>query len=526
MSISNENKNSLLGSTGVVSGATAFSRVMGLIREQVMAYFFGAGMATDAFLTAFRIPNLLRDMFAEGALSAAFVPVFKEKLVKETNEEAFKLADIVITGILLCVGLIVLLGIIASPAIVYISAKGFSALPEKFSLTVSLTRVMFAYLLLVSLSALVMGMLNSFGKFGIPALSPALFNLGIILTVVVLYYVFEQPVYTLAIGVLIGGAAQLAIQLPPLLKLGYRFKPAFNFLDEGMKRVINLLLPMIAGLSAGRVNILLSTLLASFLMQGSISFLSYAYRLMHFPLGVFAVALGTVALPRVTELVARRDIDGLKRTFDEAVGLNLFVVVPSAVCLAMLGREIVDLIFAWGRFSESDAAHTSLALLHYSYGLIGFAAVRVTVPFYYAFGDSRLPMKASIAAVLVNMALYYPLIKILDFAGLAAATSIAGLLNFAILLYYLPSRGVKFSLGRLGLNIFRVGLASILAVYIAKLIPLGFYRGGSMVITRLEQLLVPLVLAGMLYILFCILLGVGEVKVIYRRLFGQASGEQ
>ncbi|UCG60598.1 MAG: murein biosynthesis integral membrane protein MurJ [Candidatus Zixiibacteriota bacterium] len=525
MSISNQHKNSLLGSAGVVSGATAFSRVLGLIREQVMAYFFGAGMATDAFLTAFRIPNLLRDMFAEGALSAAFIPVFKEKLVNQTRDEAFKLADIVITAILLGVGLIVLLGIVASPAIVYISAKGFSAIPEKFGLTVSLTRVMFAYLLLVSLSALVMGMLNSFGKFGIPALSPALFNLGIIGTVSLFYHLFDQPVYTLAIGVLIGGAAQLMIQLPPLLRIGYRFKPAFNFLDEGMKKVINLLMPMIVGLSAGRVNILLNTLLASFLMQGSISFLSYAYRLMHFPLGVFAVALGTVALPTVSELVARRDTEGLKRTFDQAVGLNLFVVVPSAVCLAMLGREIVNLIFAWGAFSEADAANTSLALLHYSYGLVGFAAVRVTVPFYYAFGDSRLPMKASIASVLVNMALYYPLIQILDFAGLAAATSIAGLLNFVILLYFLPSRGIKFSVGRIGLNLFRVSLASILAIYVGRLIPLDFYRGGSMVLTRLEQLLVPLVIAGLLYILFCILMGVDEVRVIYRRLFGKTAGD-
>ena len=499
---------------------------MGLIREQVMAYFFGAGMATDAFLTAFRIPNLLRDMFAEGALSAAFVPVFKEKLVNQTNEDAFKLADIVITGILVVVGLIVLLGIIASPAIVYISAKGFSAIPDKFGLTVSLTRVMFVYLLLVSLSALVMGMLNSFGRFGIPALSPALFNLGIILTVFGLYRYFDQPVYTLAIGVLIGGAAQLLIQLPPLLKLGYRFKPAFNFLDEGMKKVVNLLVPMIIGLSAGRVNILLSTLLASFLMQGSISFLSYAYRLMHFPLGVFAVALGTVALPAVSELAARRDMNGLKRTFDEAIGLNLFVVVPAAVCLAMLGHEIVSLIYAWGAFSEADTANTSLALLHYSYGLVGFAAVRVTVPFYYAFGDSKLPMKASIISVVLNMALYYPLIRILDFAGLAAATSLAGLLNFAILLYYLPSRGIDFSVGRLGLNIFRVSVASLLAFWVARLISLNIYRGGSMIFTRLEQLLVPLVLAALLYILFCTLMGVSEVRDILRRVFPKtASGK-
>ncbi|UCD62782.1 MAG: murein biosynthesis integral membrane protein MurJ [Candidatus Zixiibacteriota bacterium] len=526
MSISNENKSSLVGSVSVVSGATAFSRVLGLVREQVMAFFFGAGLATDAFLTAFRIPNLLRDMFAEGALSAAFVPVFKEKMVKESDAEAFRLADIVITAILLVVGFIVLLGIIASPVIVYISAHGFTAIPEKFDLTVDLTRVMFVYLLLVSLSALVMGMLNSFGKFGIPALSPALFNLGIIVTVVVLHRYLDTPVYSLAFGVLLGGVAQLLIQLPPLLKIGFRFKLSCNFLDEGLKRVVRLLTPMIIGLSAGRINILVNTLLASFLMQGSISFLSYAYRLMHFPLGVFAVALGTVALPAVSAMVARNDMNGLKRTFDEAISLNLFVVVPSAFFLAMMGREVVDLIYTWGAFSAADSANTSLALLHYSYGLVGFAAVRVIVPFFYAFNDSKLPMKASVASVVVNMALYYPFIQILNFAGLAAATSIAGLLNVAILLYYLPSRGVTFSLGRLGLGLFRVSAAALLAFYVGRLVPIRFYAGDSLLSARIENLLLPSIVAGLIYILLCVLMGVGEVDLLIRKLIGKTAGRR
>jgi len=512
LSISKVKKNSIIGSAGVVSGATAFSRVLGLLREQVMAYFFGAGLATDAFLTAFRIPNLLRDMFAEGALSAAFVPVFKEKLVKASDEEAFRLADVVITGILVVVGVVVLLGIIAAPAIIYISANGFTLNPDKFNLTVSLTRVMFVYLLLVSLSATVMGMLNSFGRFGIPALSPAMFNLGIIMTVMGLYEYFNQPVYALAIGVLIGGIGQLVLQLPSLLQIGYRFRLSFNFLDESMKKVVRLLLPMIAGLSAGRINILVNTLLASFLMEGSISFLSYSYRLMHFPLGVFAVALGTVALPRVSELVARDDHEALESTFDQTIHLNLLVVVPSAVFLALMGREIVDLIFGWGAFSASDAANTSLALLHYSYGLVGFACVRVIVPFFYAHGDSRTPMKASVLAVIVNLALYYPAIRILDFAGLAAATSVAALVNVGLLLYFLPSKGVKFSLGRLFLSFTRIAVAAIFAVYIAGLVPLDLYGGDSLLVSRLVGLLVPLVIAAALYLIFCILLRVPQLN--------------
>ncbi|MEA3297533.1 MAG: murein biosynthesis integral membrane protein MurJ [candidate division Zixibacteria bacterium] len=382
MSISRIKKSSFIASTGKVSGATAFSRVFGLVREQVMAYFFGAGLATDAFVTAFRIPNLLRDMFAEGALSSAFVPVFKERLVQATDRDAFRLADIVLTLMLLVVGFVVLLGIVAAPAIIFVSANGFTDSPQKFALTVELTRIMFVYLLLVSVSSLIMGMLNSFGRFGIPALAPAMFNLGVVLSVVVLYEYFQQPVYTLAIGVLIGGVGQVTLQLPALWKIGYRYRPRLDFLDEGLKKVVRLITPMIVGLSAGRINILVNTLLASFLIEGSISYLNYSYRLMHFPLGVFAVALGTVTLPRVSEMVARKDTKGLSRAFSEAINLNMLVVVPSAVCLAFMGREIIDLIYHWGAFSETDTANTSLALLHYSYGLIGFAAVRVTVPFF------------------------------------------------------------------------------------------------------------------------------------------------
>ena len=519
MSISNQKKKSLLGSFGVVSLATAASRVFGLAREQVMAYFFGAGMATDAFLTAFRVPNLLRDMFAEGALSSAFVPVFKDKMVVQSNEEAFKLADVVITALLVVVGGIVLLGIIASPAIIYITANGFTQEAEKFHLTVQLTRIMFAYLLLVSLSALVMGMLNSFDKFGIPAISPALFNLGIMASVFALYKFLDAPVYALAIGVLVGGLGQLFIQVPLLWKIGYHYKPTFDVFNKGLRRVVKLLTPMIIGLSAGRINILVNTLLASYQKEGAISFLSYSYRLMHFPLGIFAVALGTVALPRVSEMVAIKNHDGLGKTFDDTISFNLFVIVPSAAFLALMGREIVDLIYAWGRFSQADAVDTSLALLHYSYGLIGFAAVRVTVPFYYGCGDAKLPMRASVISVVANILLYYPSIKLLGFAGLAAASSVAALLNFGILLYFLPARGVKYSLGKLSLNVFRIFLAAGLAFYVAKLIPFTIYHGNRELLVRLDRLLLPLAMAGILYFAFCAVLRVNEINKLIRRVF-------
>jgi len=523
LSTSKVKKSSLFASAGLVSAATAFSRVLGLIREQIMAYYFGASLATDAFVAAFRIPNLLRDMFAEGALSAAFVPVFKEKLVNEAEDEAFSLARTVITAILTFVGAIVLLGIVATPVIVFISAKGFTSDPVKFDLTISLTRIMFAYLLLVSLSAMIMGMLNSFGRFGIPAFSPVLFNLGIIVTVIGFQSFFEVPIYAMAIGVLVGGLGQLLIQVPPLLRLGFRFRLRFNFLDPALKRVLKLFWPMVAGMSAGRVNILVSTLLASFLVEGSISYLSYAFRLMHFPLGVFAVALGTVALPSASEVAAKNDMKALGKTFSESINLNMFLVIPSAVFLALIGQDMVALIYQWGKFSDVDTANTARALWHYSYGLIGFAAVRVTVPFYYALKDSKLPMRVSIVTVALNLVLYYPLIKLWSFAGLAAATSIAGLVNFGLLLYFLPSRNVTVRFGHLLLNTVRIVLAAVAAVALARFVPIDLSVGQTEVIGRVLNLGAMLGIAAVLYIVFCWLLRVSEVTTIGGSILGKFS---
>lgn len=487
-----------------------------------MAYYFGAGMATDAFVIAFRVPNLLRDMFAEGALSSAFVPIFKKKLVSESQKEAFHLANLTLTSILTLVGLVVLLGAIAAPVIVFMTAYGFTDIPAKFDLTVALTRIMFVYLLMVSLSALVMGILNSFGRFGIPAISSAMFNVGMIVSVLVLYSYFDQPVYSLAIGVLVGGLGQLGIQLPSLWRIGFRFRLNFGFLDEGLKKVYRLALPMIVGMSAGRINLLISSLLASFLMEGSISYLNYSFRLMHFPMGVFAVALGTVALPRVSELVSRGDREELNRVFHEAVGMNLFMLIPSAAFLAFMGHEIVALLYQWGEFSEIDANNTYLALLHYSYGVIGFASVRVIVPFFYAHDDSRLPMKVSIATVVVNILLYYPMIKILNFAGLAAATSVAGIFNSLVLIYVIPSIGIKVQYGQLVLNSVRIAVAAFLAFYIARMSP-EWIHSGHPVLSRILDLAIPSVTAAILFVVLCFIFKVREIRALWTRIFKSRS---
>ena len=278
------------------------------------------------------------------------------------------------------------------------------------------------------------------------------------------------------------------------------------------------------GLSASRVNIVVNTLVASFLVEGSISFLNYSYRLMHFPLGVFAVALGTVTLPNASELAARRDMMRLGAAYHQAISLNMFLIIPSAALLAMFGLDIVQLIYEWGAFGETASRNTALALLHYSYGLIGFAAVRVTVPVFYALEDSRLPTVISVGSVVLNMALYYPMVKMLNFAGLAAATSIAGLVNFGFLLYFLPRKGVPVNYAALFLNFFRMALAALLAIYVARMIPVTFFENLSEVVTRLLSLGVRALAACLLYLLSCYLLRVREVSALTDRVFHRRSG--
>ncbi len=487
-----------------------------------MAYYFGAGMATDAFVTAFRIPNLLRDLFAEGALSSSFVPVFKDRLVKSTKEDAFRLADNVLTIMFVVLAVVTLLGIAASGLIVYLTAHGFVEDKTKFDLTVSLTQIMWPFLILVSLSALIMGMLNSFNRFGLPAVAPALFNIGNIVTVIALFAFFDAPIYALAIGVLVGGIGQIAIQIPSLWKLGYRYRPRFSFVDEGLRRMLRLFTPMMIGLSAGRINILVSTLLVSFLVEGSMSYLNYAFRLMHFPLGVFAVAIGTVTLPRVSEIASRGNMDVLGETFLEALNLSLLLMIPSAFALALLGPDMISLIYQYGQFSAENAENTSLALLHYSYGIIGLGAVRVTAPVYYALGDARLPMRMSIISVVVNMLLYYPLINVMGsehgFAGVAAATSIAGLLNFALLLYFLPFKGVRVPFKKLAIKAGLILLASAIAMFAAKYLPLDSVIPADGVTARIVRSLVPLVFGAGLYIGLCYVMRIGEIRILINAL--------
>ncbi len=502
---------SVASSAGKVSVSTAISRVLGLVREQVQAYYFGAGMATDAFVAAFRIPNLLRDLFAEGALSTAFVPVFKEKMIKKGLHEAFRLANYTMSDLISIVGVVIALGIVFSPGIVYITAHGFVSEPDKFDLTVNLTRIMFIFLLLISVSAVQMGILNSAGHFGVPALAPTWFNVGMIICPVFLYQYFSMPIYTLAIGVIIGGIGQIVFQWPSLRSIGYRFRFKTEFKDDGIRKINRLLSPMILGLSASRINIVVSTLMASLLMEGSMSYLNYAYRLMHFPLGVFGVALGTVTLPKVSELVARERYDQLVKTFNDAIGLSMFLIIPSAVYLAGFGQDIVRLIYERGAFHSLATTRTAQALFFYSFGLIGFAGVRVAAPIYYALGDARRPMYYSIISVVINIILNFAFIPLWDFAGLAAATSVAGLANFFLLLYNMKSMISGMDYKHLYILNGKIIFGSLLSFFLTFMIRFDHIIAMSNIWAKIAVVLLQTILMVVLYMIILKILKVGEV---------------
>ncbi|MCP4568550.1 MAG: murein biosynthesis integral membrane protein MurJ [FCB group bacterium] len=452
-------KTSFTKAFSLVASGTFFSRILGLVREQVFAHYFGATMVADAFFAAFRIPNLLRDLFAEGALSSAFVPVFKRELNENGKVAAFELAQICFAVLTTILAVIIALGALLAPYLVKLMAPGFGDILGKAELTTQLTVIMFPFLLLVALAALAMSILNSFDRFAVPALAPALFNIGVISAAFLICPYLERPIIGMAVGVLLGGLGQFAIQIPGLRQIGFRFKFRLNFRHPGLIQIGRLMLPMVGGLAAGRVNIFVNTMLASLLAAGSVSYLTYSYRIMHLPLGMIAVALGTVALPKASALAAENDIEGIAATFYRAIHLCFFLVFPVAAFFVVCGDEVVGLLFQHGRFEAADTVFTYRALIWYSFGLIGFAGVRVTAPIFYALKDAVRPMRYSIISVLVNLAGYFVFIPILDFAGLAAATALGGLVNFGLLLVNLPKvvNGVRLT------RVFVVFLRSVLA---------------------------------------------------------------
>jgi len=431
----------LARSAGVFGLATIASRVLGLARDQVLAYYFGAGDANDAFRIASRIPNLVRDLFAEGAMSAAFVPTFTRQLTLQGRDKSWRLANSVINALLIVTGVICVFGIIFAPALVRLFASEYSAVPGKIELTIYLTRIVFPFLTLVAVAAVLMGMLNSLGHFFIPALSPAMFNVAVIVMSVALIPFSStlgvRPITIVALATLVGGLGQLAIQWPPLLKEGFRYRPVLDLRDEGLHRVLLLMGPGTIGMAATQINVLVNSVLATGQGTGAVSWLDFAFRLMYLPIGLFGVSIATAATPAISRMVAEQDFGRIRSTIAGALGLMFLLNLPATVGLMVLARPIVAMIFEHGRFTTNDTINTAAALQLYAIGLVGYSVVRIISPTFYALGRSRIPVIVSAGSVVVNIILNVTLVHRFGYRGLALGTSITAIVNASVQLMLL-----------------------------------------------------------------------------------------
>lgn len=449
----------LLKTLATVSSMTLISRILGFIRDAVIARVFGAGLLTDAFFVAFKIPNLLRRLFAEGAFSQAFVPILAEYKSRRGDGETRQLVDHVAALLGLALFIVTLIGIVAAPVIIYVSAPGFAATPEKFELTVSLLRVTFPYILFISLVALAGGILNTYSRFSVPAFTPVLLNLSFIVFALWLAPYFDPPVMALAWAVFCGGVLQLLLQVPFLLRI--RMLPRFrlNLGDEGVWRIMRLMGPAVFGVSIGQISLLINIVFASFLVTGSVSWLYYADRLMEFPTGLLGVALGTILLPSLAKHHADRSHLEYSRLLDWGLRLTLMLALPAAVALAMLAVPLITTLFHYGAFSADDVHQTRSAVIAYSIGLIGLIMVKVLAPGFYARQDIRTPVRVALITLFATQAMNFIFILPFKHAGLALAIGLGACLNAALLYRQLRKRGFYAPQPGWGPYLFKLALA-------------------------------------------------------------------
>lgn len=424
----------------VVGAATLASRILGFARDLVVARAFGAGPLTDAFFVAFRLPNLLRRLLAEGALSSAFIPVFTEYVSTRSRADLRGMLRAVAGGMVAVLALVTLVGVVGAPVVVRVMAPGFFTDPVTGDLTVRLTRLMFPYLFLVGLAALAMGILNAHRHFLIPALSPIALNLGIIAAVFVVVPRLDQPVLGLAVGVLAGGAGQLLVQLPALAAKGVLVRPAWDLHHPAVGRIAGLMAPVVVGQSASHLNTLVNTIIASFLEGGSVSYLYYADRLVEFPLGVFGIAIATAVLPTLAEQAARGSTEALRETLSFALRLAAFISAPAAIGLVLLRGPIVRVLYERGEFGPGETAGTAVALGFFAVGLVGWASAKIGAQGFYALGDTRTPVKVAIASMALNSLLALSLALPLAHGGLALAASAAATAHALTLTWLLRRR--------------------------------------------------------------------------------------
>lgn len=432
----------LLKSLAAVSSITMLSRVLGFIRDTIIARIFGAGMATDAFFIAFKLPNLLRRIFAEGAFSQAFVPILAE-YKSQQGEEAARTFVAYVSGMLtLVLALVTVVGILCAPWVIWVTAPGFADTPEKFELTTSLLRVTFPYILLISLSSFAGAILNTWNRFAVPAFVPTLLNLSMIAFSLFLVPYFHPPVMALGWAVLVGGLLQLLYQLPQLKKIGMLVLPRLALRDSGVWRVMKQMGPAMLGVSVSQISLIINTIFASFLVAGSVSWMYYADRLMELPSGVLGVALGTILLPILSKTYSNRDRHEYSRILDWGLRLCFVLVLPCTLALAILAEPLTVSLFQYGKFDALDAAMTQRALVAYAVGLLGIIVVKVLAPGFYAQQNIRTPVKVAIFTLVCTQLLNLVFIVPLQHAGLALAISVGATLNAALLYWQLRRQGL------------------------------------------------------------------------------------
>lgn len=455
----------LLKALAQVSGMTLVSRVLGFVRDTVIARAFGAGMETDAFFVAFRIPNLLRRLFAEGAFSQAFVPVLSEYKNQKGFDATKDLIDHVASVLALALFVVTLIGMVAAPLIIYVSAPGFAANPDKFQLTVDLLRITFPYILFISLVAFAGGILNTYSKFSVPAFTPVILNLSFIFFALVVAPHLDQPITALAWGAVFGGLAQLAFQAPHLAKLNLVPRWRLNLRDAGVWRILKLMGPAVFGVSIGQISLLISTIFASFLVTGSVSWLFYADRLMEFPTGLLGVGLGTILLPSLAKQFQSKNFAEYSKLLDWGLRLTFLLALPAALALALLAVPLVTTLFHYGQFSDHDVWMTRDAVIAYSLGLTGLILVKILAPGFYAQQNIKTPVKIGLMTLGVTQALNLILLAPLQHVGLALATGLGACFNAAFLFYklrqyhmYRPQAGWQKFFAKLACALVAMGL--------------------------------------------------------------------
>lgn len=465
----------LLKALATVGSMTFLSRILGFVRDTLVARVFGAGMETDAFFTAFKIPNLLRRLFAEGAFSQAFVPVLAEYKNKHGHDATQALVNHVATLLLLALLGITLLGVVAAPVVIYLSAPGFYADAAKFQLTVDMLRIIFPYILFISLVALAGGVLNTYSKFSVPAFTPVLLNLAFIFGTLVMAQYFEPPIMALAWAVLLGGVLQLAFQLPHLQKIGLLPKFSLNLHDEGVWRILKLMGPAVFGVSIAQLSLLINTIFASFLVTGSVSWLYYADRLMEFPTGMLGVALGTILLPSLAKSHSNQDSTEYSRLLDWGLRLTLMLALPAAVALAVLAVPLISGLFYYGQFTVNDVWMTRQAVIAYSCGLLGLIMVKVLAPGFYARQNIKTPVKIAVFALVITqlMNVLFVFVLQLHHAGLALSIGLAACLNAGLLLWYLLRDGIYQPQPGWWKFMFKIGVAVILMAVVLRYAMVG-----------------------------------------------------